>query len=61
MADARRPGRPPLDARGRLSVPVAVRVTLAQYDALYARAQRDRVSLPEAIRRALEAEKRSQK
>ena len=48
----RTPGRPRLDPRYR-SVPVCVVVPGNQYDALYLRAQRDRVSVPEVIRRWL--------
>jgi hypothetical protein len=49
----RRRGRPPLDDADR-SVPVHVKMPSRQYDDLYERAQRDRVSVPEVIRRALD-------
>jgi hypothetical protein len=55
MADARRPGRPPIDPRLRKDASVIVRVTSAQYDAAHRRASRDRVSVPEVIRRAVTA------
>lgn len=49
MAD-RRGGRPPLQA-GDPSVSVHLRVPSSQYDAAYQRAQRDRMTVPEVIRR----------
>jgi hypothetical protein len=45
-----RPGRPPLD-KDDPSVSVCVRFPAKVYDRVYARAQRDRVSIPEVIRR----------
>jgi hypothetical protein len=50
----RRPGRPPLDEQCR-SVPVCIKMPSRQYDELYERAQRDRVSIPEMIRRRIAA------
>lgn len=44
------PGRPPLDDADA-SVPVCVKMTTAQYDETYVRAQRARVSVPEQVRR----------
>jgi hypothetical protein len=55
MSEPRRPGRPPLDGKGR-SVPVCIKMPARQYDDLYERAQRDRVSIPEMIRRKLAAD-----
>jgi hypothetical protein len=53
------PGRPPLTL-GETSTPVNVRLSSAQYDDTYERAQRARVSVPEQIRRDMrEAERRS--
>jgi hypothetical protein len=57
----RRPGRPPLDPAGRSSIPVTVRFSPQQFEDLAGRAARDRVSLPEHIRRTSAAEKRFQK
>lgn len=45
-----RPGRPPLDAKSP-SVRVNVRVPGDQYDALWAKARREGVTVPEVIRR----------
>jgi hypothetical protein len=45
-------GRPPLDADDP-SVDVHVRMPSKQYDDTFLRAQRDRVSVPEIIRRDL--------
>ena len=56
---ARKPGRPRVDPRYR-SVPVCVTVPANQYDALYVRAQRERVSVPEVIRRWLVGNKNIQ-
>jgi hypothetical protein len=53
MGDATTPkrrGRPPLDDDGP-SVAVSVRMPSRAYDALYARARRERVSVPEQVRR----------
>jgi hypothetical protein len=47
------PGRPPLDDDDA-SVPVCVSLPGRQYDAMYTRAQRDGVTVPEVIRRDLE-------
>lgn len=49
---ARPPGRPPLDDNDP-SVAVIVRMPSRQYDDAYQQAQRDRISVPEVIRRAL--------
>jgi hypothetical protein len=49
----RRPGRPPLDKDDEDSVSVHVRLSPREYDAAYQRAQRDRVTVPESIRRQL--------
>lgn len=46
------PGRPPLDSSDD-SVPVCLTLTARQYDELDARAKRERVSVPEVIRREL--------
>ena len=54
------PGRPPLDDSDD-SVPVHLTITARQYDDLFARAQRDRVSVPEVIRRDLQAQKKNAK
>lgn len=54
MTDSRRPpGRPPLDDSGR-SVPVCVRVPARTYDELHDRAKRERVSVPELLRRGVD-------
>jgi hypothetical protein len=50
----RRPGRPPLDDTDD-SVGVHVTMTGRDYDALYARAQRERVTIPELVRQAVKA------
>lgn len=42
--------RPPAPV---LTVPVTVRLSPSQYDAVYRRAQTERVSIPELIRRQL--------
>lgn len=44
------PGRPPLED-AEASVPVHLKLTAAQYDDTYVRAQRARISVPEQIRR----------
>jgi hypothetical protein len=49
--ELRRPGRPPLDDADRLSVPVTVRLPSRQYDELWRRAHRERISVPELIRK----------
>ena len=51
----RRQGRPPLDDNDP-SVAISLRVPSKQYDALYERASRERVTVPELIRRALARE-----
>lgn len=51
------PGRPPLD-RNDPSVSIHVKLTTRQYDDVYRRAQRDRVSVPAIIRRDLRAPRR---
>ena len=48
-----RPGRPPLDPTDP-SVPVHVRLPSRKYDELYARAQRERLSVPAFIRQLIE-------
>jgi hypothetical protein len=50
--EPRRKGRPPLDLGGP-SVPVHLTLAAREYDALYQRAARERVSVPEQIRREL--------
>jgi hypothetical protein len=58
------PGRPPIDVESD-SVPVHVQMSGKQYDAVYARARKDRVTVPERIRRdihaAIDAEKKNSK
>jgi hypothetical protein len=54
----RHPGRPPLDAAG--STQFCVMLPDKTFDQLYARAQRDRASMADVLRRAL-AEKLSDK
>jgi hypothetical protein len=49
--ETRRRGRPPLDRTGP-SIPVTVRFPPRHFQELLDRASRDRVSLPETIRRA---------
>jgi hypothetical protein len=48
-----RGGRPPLDDRRVPSVNVHVRLSAPQYDATYARARAERLTLAQWIRRAL--------
>lgn len=48
-------GRPPLDDDDPDAVPVCVKLPPRQYDALYRRSQRARVSVPEVIRRDVAA------
>ena len=48
----RRTGRPPLDPDDP-SVEMCVTLPAKQYDALYARARAERVSIPEMMRRIL--------
>jgi len=52
MTTPKRRGRPRVDPTDT-TVSVHVRVAAKQYDALCAQAGRDRVTLPESIRRAL--------
>lgn len=49
----KRTGRPPLDDDDD-SVPVHLTLTSAVYDELHSRARRDRVSVPERVRRDLQ-------
>jgi hypothetical protein len=49
-------GRPPLDRRDR-SVAICVTLPSRQYDRLYQRAQRAKVSVPEVVRRQLTQKK----
>jgi hypothetical protein len=53
----KRTGRPPLDA-DEPSASVHLRLPPRTYDAAYQRAQRDQVSVPEVLRRALDRELR---
>lgn len=53
MTPKRAPGRPRLDPSGP-SVNVHLRLGPRQYDALYAQARRDRESVVDVIRRALD-------
>ncbi|MGH9309054.1 MAG: hypothetical protein ACRD1U_06760 [Vicinamibacterales bacterium] len=53
----KRRGRPPLDANDP-SVPVQVRMPGREYDSVYERARRERVSVPEICRRALARSRR---
>lgn len=53
MSDPPKPGRPPLDAADP-SVNVHVRMPSKVYDAAWAHAQADRLSVPEWIRRTLQ-------
>jgi hypothetical protein len=48
-------GRPPLDDDDD-SVPVHLTLTATDYDELYRRAQAERISVPEQIRRTLRAD-----
>jgi hypothetical protein len=48
----KRPGRPPLDPSDP-SVAICLKLPGQRYDALYAAAQRARVSVPEVIRRQI--------
>ena len=48
----RKPGRPPLDDYDP-STTVTLRVASKDYDDLYSRARRERISVPELIRRDL--------
>jgi hypothetical protein len=53
---ARRPGRPPIDASDRATVNLHVRLPARQYDAVCQRATAARVSVPEFVRRAVRRE-----
>jgi hypothetical protein len=54
MRPTRGPGRPPLDDEDdEDSVAVCVKLPSRVYDEQYQRAQRERVSVPEVIRRTL--------
>jgi hypothetical protein len=55
----RLPGRPRLDDNDR-SVSASVKMPGKQFDAVCQRALRDRVSVPEVIRRALDRELRDE-
>jgi hypothetical protein len=55
MTDRKR-GRPSLDADAP-SVGVYVRMTTREYDELYSRAQRERTTIPELIRRQVKPTK----
>jgi hypothetical protein len=59
VTEPNRRGRPPLE--NARSTPVNVRMTARDYDAAYARAQRDRVSVPEVLRRAMRAAAKEEK
>lgn len=50
----RAPGRPPLDDSDPC-VDVHLRLPSKQYDDAFARAQQERITVPEVIRRALQA------
>ena len=52
MRDAKRPGRPPL-VEGDTTTPVTIRVPSKEYDRACERATRDRVNVPDIIRRGL--------
>lgn len=52
IAVSRPPGRPPLDPNDR-SVPIQVRVPSREWDEIYQRSRRDRLTMPEYIRLAL--------
>jgi hypothetical protein len=54
MPPTRKPGRPPLDD-GDETVSVSFRLPSAQYDELARRAQQERLSLSEQLRRELAA------
>ena len=51
-SESRRRGRPPLVPNGAAAAHVHVRIGPDLYDALYRRAEIERVSVPEMIRRA---------
>jgi hypothetical protein len=55
MQPTRRQGRPPLDDDGDESVSVSFRVSSSQYDDLYQRAQQERLTVSEHLRRELAA------
>jgi hypothetical protein len=52
MPDSRRPGRPPL-VEGDTTTPVTIRVPSKEYDRVCERASRERVNVPDLIRRGL--------
>ena len=52
MTPRKRPGRPPLD-KDSPSVGIHVKVSSRTYDVVYACARRERVSVPEVVRRVL--------
>jgi hypothetical protein len=56
----RRPGRPPLEENDP-AVPVLVKLPSKVYDALFKRAQDERMSVPEAIRRDLREMRRAKR
>ena len=51
---ANKPGRPRLDDDPRPSIPVMVRLPARQYDRLYEAAERDRMNIPEYVRREIQ-------
>jgi predicted DNA binding CopG/RHH family protein len=54
MADARKPGRPPLDRTDpERSVPICLRLPSRAYDRVHDRASAAGVSVPELLRRTL--------
>jgi hypothetical protein len=53
MEKTNRPGRPTLDDDGERSTQVTVRLAPKEFDTLYQRATRERVSVAEAIRRGI--------
>jgi hypothetical protein len=56
----RSPGRPPLNTEDP-SIKVSISLPSKQFDAFCARALRDKVSVPEIIRRQLDATKSTKK
>jgi hypothetical protein len=51
MQKTNRPGRPALDEDGERSTAVGVRLSPKEFDALYQRAARDRLTMSEVVRR----------
>ena len=49
----RKPSRPPLDENDPVTGSVHLRLPSRVYDDLYRRAQQERISVPEVIRRAI--------